>query len=399
MRQFLIYSFISFLIFGCVETFIPKINNFEESFLIVDGSISNIEGPYAVNLMLTSDLNSISSPVSGASVVIESRSGLSEELDEFSTGQYKTNSMIGVVGESYKLTVSFNEDIYQSDWETINQAPKIDSIYYQSRTIEIGQFGKKSELDGIQFHVNVKGRNQDSRFFRFEWDETWKIDVEYPLKYDYLGNDIIQEPNTASTTNTCWRNALSNDINIATTFGLSENSLLNYEVGFVDPNNQRFKNRYSHLIRLIELSEKEYLFWKNLKESNDDTGGLFEKQPAKVVGNMTNITNNNNIVLGYFSASGVSEKRMFISGADIYPLNIYSKTCAVDTIRKTDFTSNSAYEETVQNKINSGNFYFYTLNFPDCCPWEIQGCNLVKRECADCKLNGDDPKKPEFWID
>ena len=188
IKHIIILCFIG--ICGCLEPFNPNIPDSQNDFLIVDGIITDRPGPYTVKILKTNSFNEESEFVSGAEVSIEERDGLTERLVESSTGVYETNSMQGVIGNSYKLNLNYNGQQYQSTWETIYASPAIDSIYFQAETR--GTTDKENDQNGLQFFVDNHGAENGIRYFRYEWEETWQLGVQWRSGNDYLGNDTVE---------------------------------------------------------------------------------------------------------------------------------------------------------------------------------------------------------------
>ena len=71
---------------SCVEEFQPQLNESDE-LLVVDGKITNLEGPYTIKLSRSSglDIHAIE-PVAGASVVIIEENGPTVSLTEIEPG-------------------------------------------------------------------------------------------------------------------------------------------------------------------------------------------------------------------------------------------------------------------------------------------------------------------------
>ena len=55
-----------------------------------------------------------------------------------------------------------------------------------------------------------------------------------------------------------------------------------------------------------------YQFWEHVQTVKAREGGLFETVPGNIVGNIHNVNDADERVLGYFYASSVTEKRIFI---------------------------------------------------------------------------------------
>jgi len=386
----IILSFIG--IGGCLEPFNPNIPDSQNDFLIVDGIITYRPGPYTVKILKTNSFNEESEFVSGAEVSIEERDGLPERLVESSAGVYETNSMQGIIGNSYKLNLNYNGQLYQSTWETIYASPAIDGIYFQAETR--GTTDKDLDQNGAQFFVDTHGAENGVRYFRYEWEETWQLGVKWRSGNVYLGNDMV-EP-TSNPVWRCWKNRSSTSINIGTTIGLTKNVLSGHRLDFIPSSEERFTERYSLLLKQYALQENEYRFWENLQESNQELGSLFDKQPANVSGNITSVTNSGDVVLGYFSAAGSQEERIFLNVQDLPTWLTSRPPCTgLDSLLKANYIPQSEYEPDLVQRLEFGNF-FIDFVFSEFSGVPI-GALIAPPNCSDCTFKGGDLNKPEFW--
>ncbi|MGC4023430.1 MAG: DUF4249 family protein [Cyclobacteriaceae bacterium] len=89
------------------------------------------------------------------------------------------------------------------------------------------------------------------------------------------------------------------------------------------------------LVKQQALSEEAYNFWFQLQTTTQNLGGLFDPLPSQVNSNVQCESDPSKTVLGFFSGSSVSSKRIFI-GYDKLPeyLKVSSSvgTCALDSI-------------------------------------------------------------------
>lgn len=385
------FSLSIILISGCVDRFVPDIKNGQEQFLVVDGLITNQAGPYYVKITLSSSLDGDNTNLSGVSVSIESESGENETLTEISPGQYATSTIQGVVGNSYRLNLVYENKEYQSTWETILPAAQIDSITFEEQVK--GTTDKEIEVAGLQFYVNSHSQPDGPSFFRFEWEETWKIGVRWVPNYLFLGND--QLGNNPDIKSTCWRYNNPANISIATTTGFSNNKLTQHPLQFITPEEERYSRRYSLNVKQYSLEEEEFIFWKNLQESNEEIGSLFDRQPATVIGNISSINESGDIILGYFSANGVTESRKYVSTSEVSSnLFLTPNFCVeLDSMLKSEL--GPTYESDVFERIELGTF-FYDFIYNDF-TGAVLGTLMAAPPCADCTAKKGVLEKPEFW--
>ncbi len=380
----------AFSVCACLEPFNPEVSDSNKGFLVVDGQITDLPGPYIFQIGKSSSINGQNTRVSGVQISIEDENGNNSSLIESGNGIYETRDFQGETGKQYRLNFTYEGDQFQSSWETIEESPQIDSIYFSGEIRETTD--QLIDILGVQFFVDHQGDENGARYFRYEWEETWRINVPWPSLFDYVGNDTIEA--VKNPLHTCWRSDNPTGINLATTFGLRQNRLSGHKLGFITGDKERFTRRYSILIKQFTLDEAEYLFWKNLQESNEELGSLFDRQPASVTSNIKNLSDPSDIVLGYFSASGSIENRIFITPREV-PIQLSRRPMCpdLDTLRKSEL--GDEYESMVLSALE--NKSFYQLLFSPIAGNEPIGVLLAAPTCADCTKRGGDLKKPDFW--
>jgi hypothetical protein len=66
-------------------------------------------------------------------------------------------------------------------------------------------------------------------------------------------------------------------------------------------------------VRLRSLTESAYQFWRTVSEQINNSGGIFDKPPITIKGNVFNVDNPDEQVLGFFGVSSIYETQMYIS--------------------------------------------------------------------------------------
>jgi hypothetical protein len=142
---------------------------------------------------------------------------------------------------------------------------------------------------------------------------------------------------------------------------------------------------YSILVRQYPLDLDAYKYWLTIQKNSQTLGGLFDLQPSQIKGNVRGITNPNDPVLGYVSASSISEQRLFISNNSLGWKSNPFINCPV-VIIPTDPTNTLSwnYQDT-----SYGVYYFNSGNPPT--------INIAHNECLDCRYQGGTNVKPSFW--
>jgi hypothetical protein len=247
-------------------------------------------------------------------------------------------------------------------------APPIDSLYADIINNDTYQDGKI--VPGYQVYIDTHDPVNKCRFYRWDFTETW----EFRLPYTY--ETIVN--------NTCWKTANSNKIYIENTSSLIEDRVSGYPLNFITTETDRLKIKYSMLIRQFSLNEDEYNYWGKLKRISEEVGGLYDVVPMSIESNIYCTDSPAEMVLGFFSVSSVTSKRIFIKNALVGFRNFYS-FCPGDTVPVGAPIPGLNISVFIIEKLTYGppafaSFYVLTKY----------------KECADCTVNGSN-KKPDFW--
>jgi hypothetical protein len=385
-------------VYSCVETFFPELVN-KAGFLVVDAVITNESRSYDVYLTRSvSTLNSKVIVVKGAYVSVTDNSGKEFILQEVSAGHYITDSkkFLGEIGKKYFLYIKTSGgDEYRSDTCTMYGISTIDQIYYKRNT-KYSENGI-DESTGISIYIDGTVSDKNDCFLRWDFNEVWETEVPYPPEYAFSGTNIFTP--VAEKNKYCWKNARSKDILIHS-FQEQQNPVVkNKEIGFFITNqSDRFNVKYSVLVNQYTISRIEFEFWNKLKETNEEAGGIFEKQPYSISGNIKNLKNPEEVVLGYFQVESVYSKRLYIGPYEIGSLKLplYPSTCELRTYKIGDTVETGRIRtlSEIYSYISRRDSVLVSPYYNDY--GVITGMITTSRSCADCSVSGD-PKKPGFW--
>ncbi len=92
-------------------------------------------------------------------------------------------------------------------------------------------------------------------------------------------------------------------------------------------------NRYSILVKQYALTPDAFNFYQNLKTNTEQLGSIFDAQPSEISGNIHNVNNANEPVIGYMSITNVQSLRIFVNAASVLPqyfLTPYPYDCELD---------------------------------------------------------------------
>lgn len=367
------------LLTSCTERFRPELNDFENN-LVVDGLITNEEGPYTIRLSLSSDLGLIRyTPLENATVKILEKEGASESLMEVSAGVYETSAtgIKGKVGNSYKLQIE-NADgrMYETEYQVLKAPTAIADVYVEIETKFFTE--ENTDITGYQFYVDAEASPNEQDYFLWLSDATFKYKADYPIVALYDGNDV--EFTNEDSLTFCWR---KDTVNYATTYftgDYADPSVKKIPLHFVKSTDIALSLRYSPKVKQYTISEEAYVFWKALSAQLQTDAALYSTQPYQTRGNIKNINDAEETVLGFFLVAGVSEKRIFVNAPVDLPL--FQLKCFYD------------YEGYSFRWIEpETSFPIYVTEDAD------RNRAMMPRGCLDCRDNGGDIIEPDFWED
>jgi len=391
-----IYIFIFLLMFmvACVTPYYPNVTKYE-NLLIVDGQLTNLKGPYTVklsktlkysggNVTLGAGVQSSAEQVSGAKLKIIDNTGLEVQLNEISSGEYSTvdTTFSGVPGRSYKLQINYNDQVYESDFETLKTPTPIDKLYWEYKPLD------NNGPNRVQVLLDTYDSTNSTRYYGWEYEETWKFAV--PL-------DIVDNPEWKI----CYQSDSSFFLNLNTSIQKNSDIINRQLLRTIDESTNRLFFRYSILAKQYSFTEHTYKYFENLISLNQNQGTLFDATPYSLVGNVKNLRNKDVPVLGYFVVSGVSEKRIFIDKSelpqDFNPTKGF-EDCNVHVIlvpkTYTDFRQNNDVDSLM--KLGYVIFAIYDSAIDKDTPaWAL---SLAKPYCFNCTLTGVN-KIPDFWTE
>lgn len=395
----------------CIDQYTPNLNGYTPR-LVIDGLITDANNSYTVKLSYSFP-GAVSAPtfVSDAKVSVSDDNGNNYSLTYRRNGIYSSDSseFRGSVGRTYVLHVTTPEgEQYESDPCLMLPVTNIDSIYVE-RDEELFNNGNESRK-GARIFIDSRA-GEGEQYYRWAFKETWKFKVPNPKKYSYVYGEDQNSPELIPVTDVkeyCWKNASSTNIIINAITPGQSNIIERKPITFIAPDeSDRFNLQYSILINQYSLSKREYDFWNDLKQINEEGGSLFSKQPFSLKSNIHNLNNPDEHVMGYFQVSAVHEKRKTLSFSDILSLGLpfYKYPCERIIKEPHDFDTEWGPKHTwdyvyrlycVTSK--------YDLVEPIFKDVSVDGKQVLYKlvfstpECANCELSGVSTK-PDFWVD
>jgi hypothetical protein len=364
---------------SCIEPFAPGLQGEADDVYVISGEVTDRPGYQQVTVSRAAVIDAPEyMPAEGCSLTIEDSEGNTFPMEEYEAGEYRAwmDQPYLQSGRSYRLRlITPTGDEIRSAYDEMPSGAELDSAYYVREEITDETTGETSL--GIQFYVDFSGSETDSRNYRWTAEETWEYHSPYVIEYYYNGvRNTVFPPD--SSLRVCWETKMVPEIFCLSTAKLTSNAVEGLRLHFVDNTTTKLYEGYSVLIRQHALSEDARLYWEQMRINSETGGGLYEKQPLPVKGNLQHISSRQKKVLGYFGASSVSQKRLFISG--IRDIGIfYDAVCSYYPLGRLGWREFSRYDYPV---------YFGFFN---------RALRIIEKSCVDCRLIGGTLEKPEFW--
>lgn len=376
---------IGFAMASCVDEYWPQLGDNYEAALVVEGSITNIPGPYVVRLSMTARPdNKEYRPLPGYTVKIMDDQGNEEILMDLGEGSYvsRWNGIQGIPGRSYKVLITSPEGKeYESSYERMAEPVGIDTVWAEYETREDLNFDHM--LEGYQFYISTKPSTEDTSYFLWRLTGTYKYMANHNIRYIYDGT--LRPFSNWDSLKTCWLTYNVPEIFTHHTLYLSEPYLTGYPLHFVNTEDKKLSIRYSLLTEQYTVSKKAHEFWKSLKEQANDQGSLYATLPYQIRGNIKSVTNPEEPALGYFMTASVTYNRTFVNRPHWakfhYPIACYLITEGIGDLLQ---IMNNQWPVYLTTSLTEEGVL--TIALPS------------SQTCVDCTKSGGTITEPGFWI-
>lgn len=317
-------------------------------------------------------------PVGNALVSIESEAGDVFRSTGSSSGHYRIPHPLLDKNQRYRLRIQLGPTEYLSDFVPVSVSPEISEIEWERNE------------DGVQILLSTADPTNSTRYYRWEFEETWKYFSQIISRYK-LDGDQIRRRLPSEEIDLCYNSSNSSDIHIGTSEDLTNDAIHQYPLTEIPNLSEKLSDRYSILVRQFPLNEVSYIYWKQLRESSQNLGDIFGPMPSELRGNIVCTTDPELHVIGIVEAIQVAEKRIYINRMDL------SEFWPVDN----DFFDNCIVLDTPRNAS------WFAL-YPTMVPVEavslnpnlpiVTGYNYVESlRCVDCAFRGGTYAPPAFW--
>lgn len=326
-------------LYACVDSFTPRLN-LNTDLLVVEGILTDQAKTQAVTLSRSRsnpDSNT-TTPVTKAQVQVLVNGTTPISLTETRAGYYQLPATFrGQVGNSYQLTFTTADGTrYESTTETMVAVPPIQTVYDQFEPN-----GPTKRYDGkpipvSNVYLNYQDPPGERNFYLWRWTLYEKQDWcatcrqgRYQLTADPSGNltgTCVADPTLGYSNyydytcrTQCWDLFYSQTINIFADVyanGQTQTGRLIAQIPVYDTDPALID------VEQLSLTAGAYRYYSLFQQQTQNTGTLADTPPVPTVGNVRNLANTSENVIGYFTASAVSINHYWLDRKNV-PLDSY----------------------------------------------------------------------------
>ncbi|MQP25465.1 DUF4249 family protein [Flavobacterium sp. LMO8] len=375
---------------ACTEPYALQSSNYQ-NYLVVEATLTNGLKKQEVKLTRTYRLEEREPTAEqNATVKVFGDDGSVFLFEEENEKYVSVDEFEPLPNVAYRLEIETeNGKRYISTEQILPSISELESVVAIRKTNDLG-------TDGVEIQANSFDPTNSSKFYRFTFEETYKVIVPYwsPNKLTFNpDNSITISLRDNPETRTCYSNDKSRTIILENTINFQEDRILNFPVHFIPQSDYKIANRYSILVSQYIHNATSFEFYKILKSISEEGSNLSQVQPGLIPSNVTCIEQPNEIVVGLFDIATVSSVRIFFDYEDVFPGELspeYPYTCEITEFDSSCFgiTCPASGFNALKNAYQTGKLIFYQNNGPY--------YKMVKPVCGDCNSFSSNII-PSFW--
>ncbi|MFN8345300.1 MAG: DUF4249 domain-containing protein [Spirosomataceae bacterium] len=329
-------SFLAFVhlvfLYACVETYDVDFQ-MNADLVTVDGFMTD-QGGDVITLSISHNKgdDSYSIPLTGCKAEIIPGTGGVIPLTEVSEGNYSPPANFrGKVGETYQLRFTTSAGkTYKSSAEKLNDVPEITKVYEA--------FNKKGLTDktgtrvlgsAVDIYLDFEDPASSRNYYLWRWKLFEQQYICITCNGGRLnGLTCIQDRSPTPSTydypcrSACWEIFYNDNVNIVADDFFNGKAVVGRLIAQIP-----FYSQTGSLLEIeqVSLSKEAYDYYKLLRDQTQTTGTLTDTPPAPIIGNIQNIDDPKEKVIGYFGTAGSRRIRYWVDRtvykeADLTPI-------------------------------------------------------------------------------
>jgi len=312
--------------FSCIDPINLTLEDKEE-FLVVDGSFSADTGPHRLKLYFaTGQRVKAQRPVSNAAITLFEESAVFGQYTETSPGNYELgNGSVagGSVGKSYHINIELeNGASFQSQPDILPQRIQGDSVFFTYAYKDEPTPAGLVRRPYVDVFTATPLPEQGSDYWL-----KWVVNTMYSFP------EVVCSP-LGPPPDICYIRVDDDQQEIQLLDGNNVNAsyLPEWKVGekILPPSDFEYRGKHYFLVNQQSITKDAYDYWRKINLIANQSGSIFDAPPAAVPGNVYNINDPNQVVLGYFELSNTDSLRGFITEGDFFDFYKFTSNVCED---------------------------------------------------------------------
>lgn len=311
--------FLALLFGGCLSPIEVETVNLA-GILTVDGQVSTIPDQNRILLGETADSDRLPVPLLDGQVTLFDDLGNNYPYheDDIVQGQYLLDNFSGIPGRSYHVEIiTPSGKVYQSVPEKLPENTSQFSTSYQIVDEEYTDFEGTILTDHfVKIFCNVSlPPSEHPRYLK------WFIQEDFLLSPTDFPDPFNAVPPPCFVA----QNADPQTLVLIDESKINTSSIENMVIGsrIVD---WTFLERHYFTTYQSSLTKEAFEYWRKVDILANQVGSIFDTPPAKIKGNISNVNDPNEVVLGYVMAANQSMDRFFLLPYD-FPFPLLMEPC------------------------------------------------------------------------
>ncbi|MAN88769.1 MAG: hypothetical protein CL555_18785 [Algoriphagus sp.] len=310
---------------ACIDPYEVEVGEGEQ-LLTIEGMITTQPGRQVIRLTRSATYGSVFEglirPVTGATVIVRDDLGnvvfLAESAND--RGAYFTpENFAAQLGRSYTLQIQTPDGtVYTSFPEKVNAVPEINNLSVQ--TVRIPVEGELNDRSGVQLIAEINDPVDENNFYFWRNGPSVYVLETRPDLFTPRPSDAnpSRDPQPNPCCIACFRSEQVSNQSIFIANDDNFNGLTTrIPVAFIEDDGLRFVKTYRIDVRQMSISQEAYRFLRLVKQQTEISGSVFDPPPASIRGNMINLENPEEVVLGYFIVGAETVRRIYIDQNDL----------------------------------------------------------------------------------
>jgi Domain of unknown function (DUF4249) len=370
------------LLTDCTDPYDPPVVSTNHSYLVVEGFINNGADSTVFTLSHTYPISDSAEavPELGAKLTVEGTDNSVYPLGETGNGNYGAALSLNNAVQYRLHIVTQAAKQYRSAFVPLKTSPPIDSINWALTG------------GGLQIYANTHDPAAASTYYLWNYSETWEYHSIYFSEETYLSklDTVIYNPN--DSVYICWSSDQSTNILLGSSASLAHDVIYEAPLVLIPLNSWEIGVEYSIQVKQYVLTPDGYNFWLNMQKNTEQIGSIFSPQPSEIGGNIHNIADSTEQVIGFVSAGTLQKQRIFITPSQIpnWVVEEYSNSC---------------FTKSIPGEKDSLTFYLSGRSTSRFVPTYMDPSDplppyryfIAADYCVDCTLIGGVNQKPSFW--